>query len=279
MAGTITHEWNGTILTVTSDSGTSSCDLKGAQGDMGVRGPQGIPGTGIVDFNVIRGDIDTAVNIAHTGVGAIDKYALAQGMHTIANGYASLAQGYGCIAGDNEKEPQAAPSNLDSSNQYEGYWAHAEGNGTWAKGVGSHAEGYKTRAFSKYCHAEGYESTTNAQYSHVQGYQCKITGTGKGGHAEGFSTGVSGEAGHAQGIETKAIGRASHAGGIGTAARGDSQTVVGRYNKDNNSALFIVGDGTSGVARSNAFEVITNGIKIGDTTLTEAQLKSLLALL
>lgn len=44
MAGTITHSWNGTVLTITSDAGTSSCDLKGAQGDMGVRGAQGAPG-------------------------------------------------------------------------------------------------------------------------------------------------------------------------------------------------------------------------------------------
>ena len=44
MAGEIKHEWNGTILTITSDSGTSSADLKGAKGDMGVRGAQGIAG-------------------------------------------------------------------------------------------------------------------------------------------------------------------------------------------------------------------------------------------
>lgn len=44
MAGTITHEWNGTILTITSDSGTSSMDLKGSQGDLGPRGPQGPAG-------------------------------------------------------------------------------------------------------------------------------------------------------------------------------------------------------------------------------------------
>lgn len=37
MAG-ITHEWNGTILTITSDSGTSSADLKGEKGDDGARG-------------------------------------------------------------------------------------------------------------------------------------------------------------------------------------------------------------------------------------------------
>ena len=41
MSGTITHSWNGTVLTITSDSGTSSADLKG---DIGIRGPQGKPG-------------------------------------------------------------------------------------------------------------------------------------------------------------------------------------------------------------------------------------------
>ncbi len=37
----IYHSWNGTVLTVTSDSGTSSADLQGA---MGIRGPQGVAG-------------------------------------------------------------------------------------------------------------------------------------------------------------------------------------------------------------------------------------------
>ena len=44
MAGEIKHEWNGTILTITSDSGTSSMDLKGGAGDLGPRGPQGPAG-------------------------------------------------------------------------------------------------------------------------------------------------------------------------------------------------------------------------------------------
>ena len=42
MAGNIYHSWNGTVLTVTSDSGVSSADLKG---DDGVRGPQGPEGS------------------------------------------------------------------------------------------------------------------------------------------------------------------------------------------------------------------------------------------
>lgn len=43
MAG-ISHEWQGTTLVITSDSGTSGCDLKGDRGDIGIRGPQGPQG-------------------------------------------------------------------------------------------------------------------------------------------------------------------------------------------------------------------------------------------
>ena len=39
-----THSWNGTTLTVTSASGTSSADLKGEKGDTGERGPAGADG-------------------------------------------------------------------------------------------------------------------------------------------------------------------------------------------------------------------------------------------
>lgn len=44
MAGTIKHEWNGTVLTITSDSGTSSADLQGAKGSTGARGARGLKG-------------------------------------------------------------------------------------------------------------------------------------------------------------------------------------------------------------------------------------------
>lgn len=49
----ITHSWNGTVLTITSDSGTSSADLKGEKGDTGVRGAQGIAGKTIDNLNII----------------------------------------------------------------------------------------------------------------------------------------------------------------------------------------------------------------------------------
>ena len=41
MSGEIKHKWHGTVLTITSDAGTSSADLRGERGAQGVRGPQG----------------------------------------------------------------------------------------------------------------------------------------------------------------------------------------------------------------------------------------------
>lgn len=43
-----THEWDGTVLTVTSASGTSSADLKGEKGDTGDTGPAGKDGSDYV---------------------------------------------------------------------------------------------------------------------------------------------------------------------------------------------------------------------------------------
>ena len=60
----ITHSWNGTILTITTDSGTSSCDLKG---DNGIRGPQGE--AGII--------LDTTGEIALTGYATKEEMAQA----------------------------------------------------------------------------------------------------------------------------------------------------------------------------------------------------------
>ena len=64
MAGTIEHSWNGAILTITSDSGTSSVDLKGSKGDTGPRGAQGPAGV-IVNPD---GTIDTSAYATETYV-------------------------------------------------------------------------------------------------------------------------------------------------------------------------------------------------------------------
>ena len=67
MAGTITHEWQGTTLVITSDSGTSACDLKGSQGDIGIRGPQGAAGKNGIDGTVTFDELTEAQQAALKG--------------------------------------------------------------------------------------------------------------------------------------------------------------------------------------------------------------------
>lgn len=63
MSGTIKHYWNGTVLTIESDSGISSADLKGAKGDTGIRGPQGAQGEGkVLSVNGRIGDVVITAN-------------------------------------------------------------------------------------------------------------------------------------------------------------------------------------------------------------------------
>jgi hypothetical protein len=67
LSGTISHEWNGTVLTVTSDSGTSSADLKGEKGDDGARGAQGA--TLVTSVNGKQG----AVVLSAADIGAVSR--------------------------------------------------------------------------------------------------------------------------------------------------------------------------------------------------------------
>lgn len=75
MSGTITHSWNGTVLTITSDAGTTSADLKG---DTGCRGPQGPHGV----------VYDTEGNIVMDGY-ATEEYVNEQLANVDLTGYAT----------------------------------------------------------------------------------------------------------------------------------------------------------------------------------------------
>lgn len=110
----------------------------------------------------------------------------------------------------------------------------------------------------------------------------------------------------ADGNNSRAIGQAVHTNGTLSTGIGDRITVngnrhfaVGKYNKDKDvegkdySYVFSVGNGTSEEARSNAYTLDWEGngcyqgkvesksgvLKLGDTEVTEEQLKALLALL
>lgn len=79
----ISHKWNGTVLTIYSDSGTSSADLKGEKGDDGVRGAQGRAGKDGISGNVFSvngkmGDIVlTATDVGATSVEELESLGYA----------------------------------------------------------------------------------------------------------------------------------------------------------------------------------------------------------
>ena len=79
---------------------------------------------------------------------------------------------------------------------------------------------------------------------YVDGAQWNADNIGKYSFATGFNTIASGEA--------------STAMGCGTIASRNRSFVVGKYNKEIDDALFIVGDGTS-LSRRNAFQIGANG--------------------
>lgn len=192
--------------------------------------------------------------------------AHAEGKNSMAVGYTTHAEGTNSLAGGTTK-----PS--ENTDRTEGYFAHAEGNATWAKGNSSHAEGIGTIAGKIACHAEGYYTEATGERSHAEGYYTKATSGNS--HAEGSSTQATGVNSHAEGNKTLASGANSHAGGVGTIARQNSQTVIGRYNKGNESvnSLFVIGNGSES-NRSNAFEVMSNNIGevslvLGKTIITE----------
>ncbi len=59
----VTHSWNGTTLTVTSASGTSSADLKGEQGLQGEKGEDGKDGTSVTVASVSESTEDGGSNV------------------------------------------------------------------------------------------------------------------------------------------------------------------------------------------------------------------------
>ena len=94
-----------------------------------------------------------------------------------------------------------------------------------------------------------------------------LTRSGVNSHAEGHLTKAIGRNSHSEGFSSKANGVCSHAGGNDTIAYGYAQTTIGAYNIQegnetevtNENNLFIIGNGSSGDLRSNAFRVTHGG--------------------
>ena len=116
------------------------------------------------------------------------------------------------------------------------------------------------KAIGEYSHAEGQSTIAKGNYSHSEG--SATIANGASSHVEGYKTTANGQISHAEGSNTTANGSYSHAEGDNTIAASARQHVQGKYNvEDSNSKYaFIIGNGTSNSARSNAFAVDWNGL-------------------
>ena len=154
--------------------------------------------------------------------------------------------------------------------------SHAEGTYTVASGKHSHAEGNTTTASGEGSHAEGGEFTTASGFeSHAEG--AGTTASGDFSHAEGSCASATGEASHAEGNWTTASGVSSHAEGDNTIASNYSSHAAGKLNApmttggtfDNTTGTaFVIGNGTSEEALSNAFSVQFDGTVKAKSTIT-----------
>lgn len=212
------------------------------------------------------------------GATASGAFSHAEGSQTTASGsFSHVEGGYSTASGDA---------------------SHAEGDFAKAIGYAAHAEGMKTSAEGENSHAEGLNTYTKGRSSHAEG--ADSSARGEDSHAEGYNTEATGNQSHAEGSNTKAKGKYSHASGFCTQATHSCQYAVGCGNDPQADSLFEVGNGLNAEGnliddtttlfdlktRRNAFRVTNTGyaiaqtaLQIGETAITEDQLKQLIQLI
>lgn len=157
-----------------------------------------------------------------------------------------------------ERRPYYKTQNGNGRAALIGEYSCAEGFMTIAEGPYSHVEGLACCVEQVMAaHAEGYGTYANGDYAHTEGLNTAASGSAS--HAEGSGSLARGYVSHAEGENTQATGEHSHASGYKTIASGNEQTVIGRYNTDDTSQLFIIGNGSANDARKNAFTVSETG--------------------
>lgn len=145
---------------------------------------------------------------------------------------------------------------------------------------------------------EGHGVTASGAFSHAEGISTRASGMAA--HAEGKNTLAEGESSHAEGSNTEAKGKYSHASGFCTQTTHSCQYAVGCGNDPQADSLFEVGNGLNAEGnliddtttafelktRRNAFRVTNTGyaiaqtaLQIGETAITEDQLKQLIQLI
>ena len=240
------------------------------------------------------------------GTKAIGNYAHAEGAGSIAQNMASHAEGNTTTASSDYAHAEGNGSTASGECAHaegdgataSGNYSHAEGINTLSKGMCSHVEGASTTASGGGSHAEGSTTHAEGELSHAEGTNSHAVGSVS--HAEGINTLAEGESSHAEGSNTEAKGKYSHASGFCTQATHSCQYAVGCGNDPQADSLFEVGNGLNAEGnliddtttvfdlktRRNAFRVTNTGyaiaqtaLQIGETAITEGQLKQLIQLI
>ena len=247
------------------------------------------------DYAHAEGCETIAIDYAHAEGNksqASGKYSHAEGNTTTASSDYAHAEGNGSTASG-----ECAHAEGDGATA-SGECAHAEGINTLSKGMCSHVEGASTTASGGCSHAEGSMTHAEGELSHAEGTNSHAVGSVS--HAEGINTLAEGESSHAEGSNTEAKGKYSHASGFCTQATHSCQYAVGCGNDPQADSLFEVGNGLNAEGnliddtttvfdlktRRNAFRVTNTGyaiaqtaLQIGETAITEGQLKQLIQLI
>lgn len=174
-------------------------------------------------------------------------------------------------------------------------------------GLGCSANGDFSISTGNMCQASGDKSIAGGIFTQANGeysiaFGCELANTQIRTQANGRMGVAIGYGCIADGNNSRAIGQAVHTNGTLSTGIGDRITAngrlhfaIGKYNtiEEGDLYAFSVGNGTSEEARSNAFTLDWEGngcyqgkiesqsgvLKLGDTEVTEKQLKALLALL
>lgn len=207
----------------------------------------------------------TGHTVSATG-SALGESNIASGLNAIALGKKSEAPANNAFAvGDYARATGTSAVAIGSNSVANKLNATAIGSSAFASGSDATALGGGTASGSSSV-AGGYMATASASGSVSLGYSTKASGNYA--FASGYSTQATAEYAHANGASTLASNKYAHAGGYGTIADVFAGTAIGTRNKSDSGGnmayvgtadALMIGNGTSALARSNAFRVTFDG--------------------
>ena len=217
----------------------------------------------------------TGKNAKASGQGnqAIGDKSEAGGYHTIASGENSVADGNTTRAtaanskASGQKTTAASANSTAKGNSSNLYDPEAMPNPTGMTPEEFNAA-WNAAKFNAALGASSETSGTNnvalGSNSYAGGNDTRSFGTRS--NSWGWNTEARGKQASANGQSTKALGDNSRTEGQGTIASAANQLAMGSFNKEDPDALLVIGNGTSGSKRSNAFAVNKNGIVYNNKT-------------